>query len=164
MIKHKTIIQKFKEKGEKTGWTYVEIPQQIAEQLNKNCKKSFRIKGKIDEIILQPISILPMGDGSFILPLNLSLRRKIKKPIGEIVLLNIELETKEYVLNTDFVECLQDAPQAWQHFNSLTQYHQNYFSKWIDQAKTTDTIVKRIIQAVNALAQGWGYAEMIRNK
>ena len=32
--------------GEKTGWSYIEIPAAIAQQLKPNYKKSFRVKGK----------------------------------------------------------------------------------------------------------------------
>ena len=36
-------------------------------------------------------------------------------------------------------------------------------SKWIDDAKTEPTRVKRITMAVTALAKKWGYPEMIRS-
>jgi hypothetical protein len=41
--------------------------------------------------------------------------------------------------------------------------HRNYFSKWIDSAKTDATKTKRIAMAVNALSKKWGYPEMMRN-
>ena len=164
MITYKTVIKKFASKGEKTGWTYIEIPNNIAEQLNPNCKKSFRIKGTIDTVILKPISILPMGDGNFILPLNLQLRKQIKKQIEETVTIVAALENKEYELNEDFVACLNDDPNALKHFKTLNKGHQNYFSKWIEAAKTNETKTNRIVRAINALTKGWGYVEMIRNK
>nr|MBP8249452.1 DUF1905 domain-containing protein [Chitinophagales bacterium] len=40
-----TIIKKFGTMGEKTGWTYVEIPSDIAEELNPGIKTSYRVKG-----------------------------------------------------------------------------------------------------------------------
>ncbi len=164
MIYYKTIIKKFKEKGEKTGWTYIDIPFEIANQLQPNCKKSFRVKGKLDEVILKPISILPMGEGNFILSLNLTIRKQIKKQQGETIAVILELEEKQYQLNEDFIACLNDEPKALKHFNSLTRSHQNYFSKWIETAKTIETKTNRIVKAVNALAKGWNYAEMIRDK
>ena len=164
MISYKTIIKKFDQKGEKTGWTYIDIPFEIANELNPDCKKSFRVKGKLDEIFLAPISILPMGDGAFILPLNLSIRKQIKKQQGATTTATLELEEKKYELNEDFVACLNDEPKAFKYFKTLTKTHQNYFSKWIESAKTVETKSKRIVRAVNVLTKGWGYVEMIRDK
>ncbi|RDJ93700.1 DUF1905 domain-containing protein [Lacticaseibacillus rhamnosus] len=48
MIKFSTRILKFGNKGEKTGWRYIEISQEQAEKLNPYCRVSFRIKGKLD--------------------------------------------------------------------------------------------------------------------
>jgi hypothetical protein len=39
MIQFNSIIQKFNEQGEKTGWTYIAIPIEIAQQLNPTIKK-----------------------------------------------------------------------------------------------------------------------------
>lgn len=164
MVEYKTTIKKFANKGEKTGWTYLEIPYKIAHQLNPNFKKSFRVKGKIDTTTLLPISILPMGNGNFIMSLNASIRKQIKKTVGETIALKLELETKEYELNPDFVVCLQDEPKALKHFKTLNRGHQNYFSKWIESAKTVETKTSRIARAINALSKNWGYPEMIRDK
>ncbi len=45
MLKFTTTIKKFDKQGEKTGWTYIEIPAAIAQQLNPENRKSFRVKG-----------------------------------------------------------------------------------------------------------------------
>ncbi|MEO6220382.1 MAG: YdeI/OmpD-associated family protein, partial [Ginsengibacter sp.] len=60
-------------------------------------------------------------------------------------------------------DCLKDEPPALFFFKSLTGSHQRYFSKWIDDAKTEPTRVKRITMAINALSKNWGYPEMIRS-
>ncbi len=39
MVCFSTIIKKFEEKGEKTGWTYIDIHAGIAQQLISNNKK-----------------------------------------------------------------------------------------------------------------------------
>ena len=68
MIKFISTIQKFEKQGEKTGWTYIEIPEAIATQLLPNNKKSFRVKGKLDDYEINGIALLPMGSGNFISP------------------------------------------------------------------------------------------------
>ena len=60
MTKFETILQKFGEKGEKTGWTYIEIPAHIAHEIKSDCKVSFRVKGTIDNHQNNPnCSLLP---------------------------------------------------------------------------------------------------------
>jgi hypothetical protein len=49
MIRFETIIKRFLSQGEKTGWTYIEIPVEIAQKLKPGNKKSFRAKGRLDE-------------------------------------------------------------------------------------------------------------------
>ena len=60
------------------------------------------------------------------------------------------------------MQCLADEPTALAHFNSLAGSHRNYFSKWIESAKTEETRAQRIARAVNAIALKLGYSEMMR--
>lgn len=158
-----TLIKKFDSKGEKTGWTYVEIPADLVQELKPGNKKEFKVKGKLDQYVLKRVSILPMGDGSFILPLNATMRKAIGKKQGAMVKLSLQEDKSEFVFNPDFMACLDDDPAAKKFFQSLTGSHQRYFSKWIDSAKTENTRVQRITRAITALSKGWGYGEMIRN-
>jgi len=162
MIVFITTIQKFKKQGEKTGWTYIEIPAAIAEQLYPGNKKSFRVKGKFDTYHFDGISTLPMGNGNFIIPLNTEIRKAIKKSVGHTLKVQISYQPKAYAINNELMECLKDEPAALKTFNSLTGSHRNYFSKWIESAKTQGTRAKRIAIAVNALAIKMGFPEMMR--
>lgn len=161
-IQFTTTILKFDAKGEKTGWTYIEIPADLAQQLKPGNKKEFKVKGKLDKHSISRVSVLPMGAGIFILPLNATLRKAIGKNKGAMLQVSLQEDKSEFVFNADFMECLNDDPAARAFFNSLTGSHQRYFSKWIDSAKTEPTRVKRIAMAVNALSKKWGYGEMIR--
>ncbi|HEX4957286.1 MAG TPA: YdeI/OmpD-associated family protein [Lacibacter sp.] len=162
MVRFTTTILKFKEQGEKTGWTYILIPSAIAEKLNPGVKKSFRVKGKFDHYSFDALTLLPMGEGDFIIPLKSDIRKAIKKNAGASVEVQIALQPKAYAIDAEFMECLNDEPKALTFFNSLTASHRNYFSKWIDSAKTTPTKAKRMAMAVNALSRKWGYPQMIR--
>lgn len=163
MIQFKTTIHKFKQQGEKTGWTYIEIPLVFAEKINPGIKKSYRVKGKLDDYPIKGVAILPMGNGGFIMALNASMRKAIKKQKGDTLEVQLEIDLTGYKQDEDFLECLSDEPSANTFFLSLTKGHQNYFSKWIESAKTTETKSKRIAQAINALAKKWGYPEMLRD-
>ncbi len=54
-------ISQFKEQGEKTGWTYIEVPADLANLLVPGNKKGFRVKGFLDEYPIRSLSLLPMG-------------------------------------------------------------------------------------------------------
>jgi hypothetical protein len=155
-------LHKFGEQGEKTGWTCVEIPADIAQKIKPGNKKDFKVKGKLDAVVLKRRAVMPMGGGLFILPLNKDLLRALAKKAGAMVKVQLEEDKSDFVFNADFIECLADDPPAKVFFESLSGSHQRYFSKWIDSAKTEPTKVKRITMAVNALSKKMGYPEMIR--
>ena len=161
-VQFTTTIHKFEKQGEKTGWTYIDIPADIAQKLKPNNKKSFRVKGKLDHYKISGVATLPMGGGAFIIPVNATMRKGIGKRHGAMLKVQLEEDKKEFQFNNDFMECLDDEPMAKKFFQSLPGSHQRYFSKWIDSAKTDITKAKRIAMAVNALAKKWGYVQMLR--
>lgn len=162
MVRFTATIDKFDQQGEKTGWTYVTVPEEVALKLKPGNRQSFRVKGKLDDYPISRVALIPMGDGSFIIPLNADMRRGTGKRKGAKLTLSLEEDLAEQVMNGEFMDCLADEPKARAHFDSLAKGHQNYFSKWIDSAKTEQTKATRIARAINALAQGMGYPEMIR--
>ncbi|MBL7743286.1 MAG: DUF1905 domain-containing protein [Chitinophagaceae bacterium] len=158
-----TTIHKFEKQGEKTGWTYIEIPADIAQKIKPGSKKSFRVKGKLDSYKISGVSLLPMGGGAFVMALNAMMRKGIGKKHGAMLKVELQEDTKEFEFSKDFIECLEDEPAAMEFFRSLAGSHQRYFSKWIDSAKTVETKTKRIAWAVTALSKKQGYGEMIRS-
>lgn len=161
-VKFSVTIQQFDKQGEKTGWTYFEVPAEIAQKLKPGNKKEFKVKGKLDNHVINRVSLLPMGGGNFIMPLNAALRKIIRKKKGAMLEVQLTEDKSEFVFNKEFIECLSDDPDAKAFFERLPGSHQRYFSKWIDSAKTEPTRTKRIAMAINALAKKWGYGEMIR--
>lgn len=162
MVQFTATIHKFGKKGEKTGWTYFEMPADIVQQLKPGNKKEFKVKGKLDGYAIRRVSLLPMGGGLFIMPLNTVMRRAIGKKQGAILTVQLTEDKSDFVFNKDFMDCLDDEPAAKEFFQSLTGSHQRYFSKWIDSARTEPTKTKRIAMAITALARKRGYPEMIR--
>jgi len=163
MIQLNVTIHRFEKQGEKTGWTYIEIPGDIAQKLKPGNKKSFRVKGKLDNFKIAGVSLLPMGGGSFIMPVNAAMRKGTGKRQGAILKVQLEEDKKPYQINADFLECLEDEPNALETFNSMPKSFQNYYSKWIESAKTELTKTKRIAYAVSTLAKGMNFSEMIRS-
>jgi hypothetical protein len=164
MIQFTATIHKFEKQGEKTGWTYIEIPADLAQKMKPGNKKSFRVKGKLDDFKITGVSLLPIGGGSFIMAINATMRKGTGKKQGAMLKVQLEEDKKPYKLNAEFLECLQDEPQALKNFNTMPKSFQNYYSKWIESAKTEATKTKRIAVAVNTLAKGMNYSEMLRSQ
>lgn len=164
MITFNATIQRFDKKGEKTGWSYIEISAAQAKKLKPDTKTSFRVKGRLDSYALKQTALIPMGDGNFILPINGTIRKGTGKKQGDKLKVTLELDESKFIMNADFMACVKDDPAAISFFKTLPAGHQRYFSKWIDSAKTTQTKTKRIIMAVNALARKMGFPEMLREE
>jgi hypothetical protein len=164
MISFQTTIQKFKNKAEKSGWTYILIPKALSEKINPGVKKSYRIKGKLDNHSFSGLNLLPIGEGDFILALNATIRKAIHKKQGDPLDVCLDLDTSNYILNSELMLILETEPAALSFFKSLAKSHQNYFSKWIESAKTTETRHERIAATVNAMIKKQNYAEMIRDR
>ncbi|WP_153799589.1 YdeI/OmpD-associated family protein [Foetidibacter luteolus] len=163
MIKFTATIEQFKENADKTGWTYITIPVDVAQKLNPGNKKIFRIKGKLDSYNISGKSLLPMGDGSYILALNEAVRKGIKKRKGATLQVQLEKDEAPVEFCAELMECLEDEPVAKEYFNSLTKSHRKYFSDWIMSAKTEPTKTKRIAQAINAMQKKFDFGQMLRS-
>lgn len=163
MVRFSAIIQKFDEMGDKTGWSYISIPEETACQLSPGTKKSFRVKGKLDKHPIKGVSLIPMGGGEYIMPINAAMRKATGKQKGASLQVQLSLDKEQYQINQELLDCLEDEPQAKQHFNAMPPSHQAYWSKWIESAKTEPTKTKRITQSVIALAKKFDYGQMIRS-
>ncbi len=162
MVHIETTLKKFGKQGEKTGWVYVLIPAKVALQIKPNNKKSFRVKGKIDDISINAIAMLPMGEGDFIIPINAAMRKKLQKIQGATVVIYLEEDDDVIKLSQMLLNCLKDEPKAEKYFNSLPPSHKNYYSNWVNAAKSELVIAKRIAVIIEACAANMTYGEMMR--
>ena len=162
MVQFTALLEKFGKQGEKTGWTYFIIPAKVAAKIKPKTKKSFRVKGKLDNYYIKGVSILPMGEGDFIMAVNAEIRKNLKKQKGEKILAQLTEDKSEYELSDDLLLCLEEDTKAKNYFEKLPKSHQNYYSKWIESAKTDVTKAKRIAQAVNGFRMHLTYPEMLR--
>jgi len=163
MVAFDTVILQFAERGEKTGWSYIEVPADIAQQLKPGNKKSFRVRGMLDAFAVSGMALMPMGNGNFIMALKAEIRKNIHKSKGAMLHVKIE-EDADYKVEMpeDLQACFDFEPEAFDFFNSLVKSHREYFIKWINGAKTDETRARRIINTVNAMLRKWSYNTMIR--
>jgi hypothetical protein len=162
MVEFSVTIQKFDKMGEKTGWTYILIPEEIALQIKPANRKSFRVKGYLDKYAIKGISLIPMGEGDFIMALNAGMRKETSKRKGDTIKVKLQEDKVVPSIFAPLLECLEDEPAAKEYFNSLPQSHRLYYSKWIESAKTDATRIKRLGMTVTALAKKQPYNLMIR--
>jgi Domain of unknown function (DUF1905)/Bacteriocin-protection, YdeI or OmpD-Associated len=163
MVTFSTIMLQFNDQGEKTGWTYIEIPADIAQQLKPGTKTSFRVRGMLDNFPVNGMALMPMGEGNFIMALKAEVRRGIRKNAGAMLNVSIEEDVDYKVaIPDDLQECFDFEPEAVDFFNSLPKSHREYFIKWINQAKTAETRAKRIVNTMNAMLRKMKFNEMMR--
>ena len=162
MIKFNTTILRFDKQGEKTGWTYIEISPAQAKKLNPGVKVAYRVKGKLDEFSIEKAALIPMGEGGFIMPLNGKIRKEIGKKMGDKLKVEIELDARQIQPSADFMACLKQEPESMKFFKTLPGSHQRYYSKWIEDAKTSQTKAKRIVMALTAFSKKQRFNEMMR--
>jgi hypothetical protein len=164
MVKFIATLLKFDEQGEKTGWTYVLIPSKIAQQLKPGNKKSFRVKGKLDDYEISKVALMPMGEGDFIMAFNAAMRKGTGKRKGATIQLQLQADDAPILPPSELLECMADEPGALKYFNSLPQGHRNYFTKWIETAKTDATKAKRIALVIKTMVRKMDFGAMLREE
>jgi hypothetical protein len=164
MVKFSAPIQKFGSQGEKTGWTYIMVPAAIGKKLNPGVKKSYRVKGKLDDHEIQKTALVPMGGGDFILAVNAAMRKATGKRVGATLKVELELDNSPILPPAELLECMADEPEALKYFNSLPQGHRNYFTRWIDSAKTEATKTKRIAMLIKTMVRKMDFGAMLREE
>ncbi|HEY6437838.1 MAG TPA: YdeI/OmpD-associated family protein [Ignavibacteriaceae bacterium] len=162
MISFNTTILKFDKKGEKTGWTFIEISAAQAKKLKPDTKVIFRVRGSLDSHAIKQVAIMPMGEGAFILPINGTMRKAIGKKQGDKIKVTLEADDSKIILSPDLMACLKDEPGALAAFKKLPGSHQKYFSRWVESAKTSTTKTKRIVMTITALTKKMDFGAMLR--
>ena len=165
MVFFEAEIEKFAKKGEKTGWTFVFVPMVIAEKIKSGCKKSFRVKGKMDAVEIFGLSMVPMGEGNFIFALKASLRKELNKEEGAMLRLELE-EDKDFKIEMpeDLEMCLIEEKHLMENFVKMPKSHQNYYINWLNTAKTEATRTKRLTQIVVAMDKQLDFGQMLRGE
>jgi Domain of unknown function (DUF1905)/Bacteriocin-protection, YdeI or OmpD-Associated len=163
MEKFTATIHQFGEQGEKTGWTYIEVPESVTEKLQPGKKKSYRVKGKLDKYSIAAVALIPMGGGRFIIPLNTAMRKGISKKKGAVLQVALAYDPEPLKAPAGFLECLEDEPEAKHFFDSLKQSNRTYFIKWMAGVKSENAVAKRMAQVIKALAQQQDFVAMIRS-
>lgn len=163
MVKFTTVIQQFADQGEKTGWTYIEVPVDIAQELKPGNKQSFRVKGKLDKYPISGVALIPMGGGRFIMAMNAEMRKGTRKKKGSMIEVQLGVDNNPLFPPAGFLECLADEPAAKFFFDQMKTSHRNYFIKWMGGVKGEAAVARRIAMVITALSRGQDYVGMVRS-
>ncbi len=144
------VLEKMPMKG---GWTYALLPPVI-----KGGKKNFgwtRVDATIDGHLMQKVSLMPIKGGRLFLAVKAEVRKKIGKEAGDTVHIQLfaDRAIQDPVL-ADFLEVLNDEPQALSVFNGFPESKQKAWTDWVLSGADTDEIVQRMASAIDDIAAG----------
>ena len=144
------VLEKMPMKG---GWTYALLPTVI-----KGGKKNFgwtRVDATIDGYMMQQVSLMPIKGGRLFLAVKAEVRKKIGKEAGDTVHIRLFADrANEDPVLADFMEALNDEPQALSRFNSFSERERKAWTDWVLSGSTSDEIVQRMASAIDDIAAG----------
>lgn len=128
------------------------IPENVITELGagKKPQVSIHIKG-----YTYRSSIASMG-GEFMLPVSAEVRAKAGANAGEIIEIELELDTepREVTIPDDFKKALEAKAEAKKHFDNLSYSNKRRLVIPIGDAKTAETRQRRIDKTVQLLSEG----------
>ena len=146
------------------GWAFIDVPQAIAHQIKADYRQTYRVRGQIDGHAFDGLALMPKGEGDYYLAINATMRRILGKGIGDQLVLQLEEDVDfKITVPEDLEVCLlEEEGDLLDKFMSLTTSHRNYFIKYITDAKTVSTRIKRIAMTVEAMVLGTDFGAMVR--
>jgi hypothetical protein len=162
MISFSATLEKFGMQGEKTGWIYIPVSAETAHEIKPNNKKSFKVKGKIDELTINAVELTAMVEGFFIIPVNAAMRKQLNKSHLDSVYVQLEEDDDLNKLSSDLLTAIENSPEAAEYFNALPPSHKNAYSTWIKAAKSEPVIAKRIASTLKACTLKMSYSDMMK--
>ncbi len=140
----------------KGGWTYA--PVGVLAGKPKTHFGVLKVRGRMDEVVLDACHLMPMGQGQRFLPVNAALRKQLGKQAGDIVQLQlfaVEDVAEPGIALADFIECLAEVPAALRAFQELGPTQQQAWLRWVNEVRTDQQQISRVESALVQLAQGW---------
>ena len=153
-VKFKALIHKPDLIG---SMNYIQIPFNPKHEFGKS--GSIKVKGKINNTDFENFSLIPVGDGSYIMNLKDALIAKARATIGEMTQFELELDKTSHELPLDFLNALEKDYIAKEFFNNLKESQKTHFLNWIDEAKKDLNRNIRIKKSVEMLRNHQKFGE-----
>ena len=149
LVQKEVQLEKFPGKG---GWTFARLPE-IPQ--DKNNPFGWRkVRGFIDGVEIKQYHLMPMGNDQLFLPVKAALRKKIRKEAGDYIHIQLYPDNTPLEVPEEFIQCLKDDPDAWQHFQQLSEQEKKKYTDWIYSVKTEEIKIEHMAQAVSKIALG----------
>lgn len=142
------VLEKFPGKG---GWTFARIPGAVVQK--DSPFGWMTVSGEIDGYVLDRYKLMPMGDGNLFLPVKAAIRKVIKKDAGDSVFVSIHSDERPAEIPQEWLDCLELEPQAKARFFQLSASAQKQVVDHLFEAKTDETKVKRMAEALRNLGK-----------
>jgi len=147
LVDKEYLLEKFPGKG---GWTYAAIPE-----VAKNPHTPFgwvRVKGSIDGFAIECAKLQPMGNGQLFFPVNAQIRKAIGKQAGDKVHITLFEDEISDQIREELRLCFEnEPPEIVEKFDGLSEFLQNNYLGWIQDAKTEDEKAERILKLIEEL-------------
>jgi hypothetical protein len=146
LVNKKYKLHKYPGKG---GWIY-----SVIEEIAPDKKAKFgwvQVSGTIDGFELKRYKLMPMGNGKLFLPVRAEIRKAIGKTEGDVIHVILYADNTPIEIPQEFLLCLENEPAAKQFFFTLTESEQQFYIKWIYEAKQEATKTKRIVESIGKL-------------
>jgi hypothetical protein len=139
------------ELGGKTA-TGIEVPTTVVEKLDAG--KRVKVLATIGSHTYRS-SVAPMG-GRFMLPVSAEVREAAGVAAGDVVDVNLELDTAERVAEVpaDLAAALKRDKKAKTFFDGLSYSQQRWFTLSVEGAKKPETRQRRVDKAIEMLREG----------
>ncbi len=155
LIQGTFIMQKMDMKG---GWTFVVLPSHAPK--TGNPFGWFIVQGTIDDVPISQFKLWPTKEGKFFLPIKASIRKVIKKQVGDKVIITLWEDNSPLVIPEEFTICVHESPKAETFFNTLSDTSKKQFVDYIYSSKSILTRANRIAKTIEKLEQRKKWHEM----
>lgn len=155
LVDKRYLLQKYPGKG---GWTYAAIPEVLQD---KHMPFGWvKVKGSIDNFEIKNYKLMPIGNGQLFLPVKADIRKNIGKKDGDWVHVILYADNSPTEIPDEFLVCLQEEPGANNFFFAPNDGQKKEYVDWIYSAKTEETKIERIADAMIKL----GKSKKLRDK
>ncbi|RYD55325.1 MAG: DUF1905 domain-containing protein [Sphingobacteriales bacterium] len=147
IVDQKLILEKMEGKG---GWTFARVPKTTA-----NTGKSYgwkNLKGTVDGFKVE-CSLMPLNKEYWFMPVKAEIRKMVGKQAGDYIQVLLYAEIQELHTPEDFLLCLQDDPQAFEHYRKLPDDEKQKYIDWIFATVDEELQVQRMADAIDRLSR-----------
>lgn len=95
---------------------------------------------------------MPKGDGTLFLAVKAADRKKLKKEVGDHVVLKLYIDEHPEELTQELLECFaQEPPELLERFHHLNRFMKKTYLDQIYSAKTEEAKAERILKMLRDL-------------